>query len=120
MHEMSVIESLLEAVQREMQGHPQARVRAVHLRVGRLRQVSHETLRFCYEAAARGTALEGSQLMIQAVDASARCGVCSLEFEVEDNWFQCPRCHSSNGRLLRGQELDLVSIELEEPAAALS
>ena len=114
MHEMSIVEALLEAVQREARVHSDARVLAVHVRVGKLRLVVPETLQFCYEAATRDTSLAGSQLEIEAVPATARCRECRAEFAVEENWFECPRCQSVGAELLTGQELDLTSIELEE------
>jgi hydrogenase nickel incorporation protein HypA/HybF len=117
MHEMSIVEALLQALAGELRAHPEARVRAVCVRVGQLRLVEPSMLEFCYAAATRGTSLRDSRLEIERVDAAARCGVCSLEFDVEDNWFECPRCRSANVRLLRGDELDLVSLELEEARA---
>ena len=114
MHEMSIIEALLDAVERERQSHADAGVVAVRVRIGQLRQVVPETLRFCYNASVRDTHLAGSQLEIEAVPATARCRACRAEFPVEDNWFECPRCRSIGAELLTGQELDLTSIELEE------
>ena len=72
------------------------------------------TLQFCYEASVRDTPLANSQLEIERVPASARCDVCSLEFPVEEDWFECPRCHSMNARVLKGDELLLTSLEIEE------
>ena len=116
MHEMSIVEALLEAVQRACADamRCEARVLAVHVRVGQLRQVVPETLQFCYEAATRDTVLAGSQLEIEKVPATARCRECRAEFAVEENWFECPRCQSAGAELLTGRELDLISIELEE------
>jgi hydrogenase nickel incorporation protein HypA/HybF len=119
---MSIVEALMEAVQLESRVHSGApastpggaRVLAVHVRVGKLRQVVPETLQFCYEAATRDTALAGSRLVIEAVPATARCRECRAEFAVEENWFECPRCQTVGAELLTGQELDLTSIELEE------
>ncbi len=114
MHEMSIVEALLDAVERERQSHADAEVVAVRVRIGQLRQIVPETLRFCYNASVRDTHLAGSQLEIEAVPATARCRACHAEFPVEDNWFECPRCRSIGAELLTGQELDLTSIELEE------
>ena len=113
MHEMSIVEALLEAVQRELRVHSDACVLAVHVRVGQLRQVVPETLQFCYQAATRDTPLAGSQLEIVEVPATARCRECRTEFAVEENWFECPRCQSVGGQLLAGDELQLTSIEIE-------
>jgi hydrogenase nickel incorporation protein HypA/HybF len=113
MHEMSIVEALLDSVREQLRAYPDGQVRAVCVRVGQLRQIEPQMLEFCYNAAVRGTPLEGSRLEIQQVEAAARCDVCSLEFAVEENWFECPRCHSTNARLLRGDELLLTSIEIE-------
>ena len=112
MHEMSVIEALLETANESLRSCPNSRVRTVRVVVGRLRQVEPAMLEFCYEAATRDTPLSGSRLEVQQVPAVARCDVCSLEFDVEDHWFECPRCGAANARLVRGDELLLASVEL--------
>lgn len=117
MHEMSIVEALLETVRGELRAHPDARVQTVHVRVGQLRQVEPDMLRFCYDAAVRDTPLAGSRLEIETDEASARCDVCSLEFPVEENWFECPRCRSANARLLKGDELLLTSLEIENASS---
>ena len=112
MHEMSIVEALLETVSREARSHAATGVRTVRVRVGALRQVVPETLVFCYDAAVRGTALAGSRLDIEPLAAEARCRTCDLIFAVEDNWFACPRCGAFGAELLQGNELELVSLEL--------
>jgi hydrogenase nickel incorporation protein HypA/HybF len=114
MHEMSIVEAMLVTVRDELHRHPGARLQTVRLRVGVLRLVEPGTLQFCYEAAVRDTPLANSQLEIERVPASARCDVCSLEFPVEEDWFECPRCHSMNARVLKGDELLLTSLEIED------
>jgi hydrogenase nickel incorporation protein HypA/HybF len=112
MHEMSIIEALLETVRGELRGHPSAHLRIVRLRVGALRKTVPEMLTFCYDAAVRGTLLEGSRLHVEELPAEARCRQCGLTFAVEDNWFECPRCKSTRADLLRGDELQLIDLEL--------
>jgi hydrogenase nickel incorporation protein HypA/HybF len=118
MHEMSIIEALLETVRDELQAHPGARVQTVRVHVGALRLVEPSVLTFCYEAAVRDTPLADSQLEIQQIAAYARCDVCSLEFPVEESWFECPRCRSVSARLLKGDELLLTSLEIEEGSSS--
>lgn len=113
MHEMSIIDALLDSVRRQARAYPDGQVRVVSVQVGRLRQVEPQTLEFCYAATVRGTPLEGSRLKIQQVEAAAYCDGCRLEFAVEENWFECPRCCSTDTRLLRGNELLLANIEIE-------
>ena len=114
MHEMSIVEALLDQIRQETR--PGTHVRRVRVRVGKLRQLVPETLTFCYEAAVRGTPLEGSRLEVEELPAEARCRRCSLTFAVEDNWFECPRCRATGADLLKGDELQLMSLELEKAA----
>jgi len=115
MHEMSIVEALLGTIRDELRRHPGARVQTVRVRIGALRLVEPAVLQFSYQAAVRDTTpLADSRLEIQQVEASARCDVCSLEFPVEESWFECPRCRSAHARLLKGDELLLTSLEIEE------
>lgn len=118
MHEMSIIEALLETVRDELRAHPGAHVQTVRVRVGQLRQVEPATLQFCYAAAVQDTPLANSRLEVHQVEASARCDVCSLEFPVEESWFECPRCGSTGARLLKGDELLLTNLEIENISAS--
>ena len=114
MHEMSIVEGLLDAVNKELRAYPGARTVAVRVRVGALRLVVPEVMETCYRAATLDTPLAGSRLELEQVAATARCPQCRHEFAVEEQWFECPKCHAAGGELLTGQELDLVNIELEE------
>ncbi|MCC7519840.1 MAG: hydrogenase maturation nickel metallochaperone HypA [Verrucomicrobiae bacterium] len=115
MHEFSLIEALVEAVETERKSCPGTRVRSVRIRVGELRQVEPSTLEFCWDAATQDTPLDGTTLRIERVDARARCPECRAEFAVRENWFECPACHALGGEILAGRELSLVSLELETP-----
>jgi len=118
MHEMSIVEALVKTVSDELRAHPGARVCAVRVRVGQLRLIEPAMLEFCYAAAVADTPLADSRLDIETVEASARCDVCSLEFPVEESWFECPRCRSTGARLVRGDELLLTRLEIEEHSAS--
>lgn len=118
MHEVSIVEGILDGVRQELLSHPGARVQIVRVRIGALRLVIPETLQFCYTAATQDTPLAGSQLEVESVVACARCRQCRAEFAVEDNWFQCPHCAAFDGELLTGNELDLIGIEIGEPCPA--
>jgi hydrogenase nickel incorporation protein HypA/HybF len=113
MHELSIVEALLGQIDEQLREHPGTRLTAVRLRVGALRQVVPEMLRFCFTAAIRDTALAGAELVVDETAAEARCGRCARTFAVDDHWFECPHCRSLGADLLRGNELELTSLELQ-------
>ncbi len=114
MHEMSIVEALLESVRAEVKAHADTRVLRVDVRIGALRLVIPETLQFCYHAATRDTELADSKLNVTTVAAIARCRQCQSRFPVEENWFACTQCGALGGVLETGNELDLTGIELEQ------
>jgi hydrogenase nickel incorporation protein HypA/HybF len=115
MHEMGIATEILriavESIPPEMAG---SRVVRVHLKVGRLAAVVPESLRFCFEVAAKETAAEGAELDIQEMAVVARCDGCDHQWEIEKAVFSCPRCGSGSIEMLSGRELDIDAIELEE------
>ena len=62
MHELALMDDLVTAVAAEV---GDARVVAVRLEVGCLSAALPHALRFCFDVAARGTALEGAALEIE-------------------------------------------------------
>lgn len=119
MHEMGIANSILEAVTRELSRYPGARGTKVGVRIGELAAIDPESLRFCFDALARDTSLEGLELETEFCPRRQRCDVCSIEFDVHDYEFCCPRCASSETKFVSGDELELTYLEVEEyePAA---
>jgi hydrogenase nickel incorporation protein HypA/HybF len=117
MHELSIAEELVRVIREELRIHPNARLKTALVRVGVLRLIEPATLEFCFEAAARDTRLAGARLKVEQVEASARCCECDREFPVEHNWFECPQCGETGSELLHGNELQLVSLEIEKEMA---
>lgn len=118
MHELSIAVSLVEVAAEQAAALGDVRVEALHVRLGALSGVVKESLLFCFDAAARGTALEGARLEIEEVPVAALCPRCGEERELPGAWsLQCPVCETPLPRLSRGRELELTSLEVEEHAA---
>jgi hydrogenase nickel incorporation protein HypA/HybF len=122
MHEMSIAQSILEVVQQYTKGNDQAkdanapRVKSVHLKIGEMAGVVPESLRFCFEVASEGTAVQGAELLIDEVPITCRCVSCNAEFSVERFLFLCPTCGTPDVELISGNELDVVELDLLEEA----
>ncbi len=142
MHELSIAESILDAVREEAQKRPGAHIAKVAVRVGGLSGVEPEALSFGFECLVRGTDLEPLTLVIEPVPRRQRCPACDLTFEVRNgnNEFEasqpggwrssgfdlglrtsdfglslaCPRCANAETILAGGEELDIAYLEVEE------
>ncbi|EFQ23593.1 hydrogenase expression/synthesis HypA [Aminomonas paucivorans DSM 12260] len=113
LHEMSLVESLLESLEMVVREQGVTGVREVGLRVGALRQVEPEVMAFCFSVATRGTFLEGAELRVILQPLRRRCLTCGHRWEGALQEAACPRCGSVSERT-GGFELDLEYIEVKE------
>jgi hydrogenase nickel incorporation protein HypA/HybF len=116
MHELSIATSIVDAVTESAAVYPGAHVKEVRLRVGALASVVEDSLQFCWELATEGTPLAGATLVINMLPVIVHCDACGVDAEIEGvQSFRCPRCGELAGDLRQGRELEIESIELEEP-----
>ena len=111
LHELSIAESVVRIAGRQADGR---QVTRVQMKVGHLRQVVPSSLAFGFELLAEGTPVEGAELEIEQVPAEGRCRGCGLESRLGRFPLLCPRCGGFDLEILRGEELIVESLELEE------
>jgi len=116
MHELSIAASIVEAVTESAAAYPGARVIAVRLRVGALASVVEDSLKFCWELASEGSPIAGAALVINKLPVILHCESCNADSEIDGvQSFRCPHCNELATDLRQGRELEIESIELEEP-----
>jgi hydrogenase nickel incorporation protein HypA/HybF len=115
MHELSIVEALIEQVQQEIdRGGHRGRVSRLHLAIGRLSGVSVDSIRFAFQLLAPGTVVQRAEIHVDQPPAACVCGVCGRRTEIEDLVVQCPACRSDRIHIEGGNELLLQTIDLEE------
>jgi hydrogenase nickel incorporation protein HypA/HybF len=112
MHELAITQNIVAIVEEAAKGR---RVRRVTLEIGALSGVMSEAIAFCFDVVTAGTALEGASLEIEEIEGRARCDACGAEFATETLFDLCP-CGSYRLTRLRGEELNVKSMELMEAA----
>ncbi len=111
MHELSLSSAVVATTVKHADGR---RVSVINLRIGRLRQVVPETLRFYFGFVSRETVCEGARLELEVIDARLRCRPCGTEWAIEIPAFRCPTCGGSDVGVASGDEFEVESIEVEE------
>lgn len=120
MHELSIAHGIVDVVTESARAAAASGIRAVFLNVGRLSGVEAGALQFSYDLVVQGTMLEGSRLVIQEVPIVIHCNTCGAERELPGvQRFRCPVCDTPSGDIRRGRELEVVSIEIMDTAAAI-
>jgi hydrogenase nickel incorporation protein HypA/HybF len=130
-HELAISQAIVDTALRHANGR---RITGVHVRAGSLRQVVPDSLAFYFEIVARDTTCEGARLELEAEAALLRCPRCNEEWDPAPPplathgelpaselpplpSFRCPAC-ATPGEVLRGGELDVEWIEIEDAVAA--
>ena len=108
MHELSITRSVV-AICAERAGG--AQVTRVTLEIGKLSAVLPDAVRFCFDACAKGTAIEGAALEIIETPGRARCRECGAAVALTELVGRCA-CGSADLELVQGEELKIREMEV--------
>ncbi len=114
MHELSIAEAVVGVVIRHAGDR---RVTKVELKVGHLRQVVPSALAFAFELTVQGTVAEGAELVLEEVQAAGACRTCGSETPLPDLPLACRHCGGFDVEVIRGEELSVEALELEDELA---
>jgi hydrogenase nickel incorporation protein HypA/HybF len=111
MHEMALIQSMLDIVEEEMKRHQLDKLKAIHLAVGLMTAVVPEQMNSCFEILTQNTWLAGAELKMRMVPITYKCRGCSREYTAEGFAFECPSCKEANPELIAGRDLQIEFLE---------
>ena len=92
MHEMSFAESILRVVSRASRENGRRPVTRVVLKVGKMSGVDPASLRYCLDAIASGSAMEGAKIDVVEVAPGLVCARCGRLPIGEARAPVCPKC----------------------------
>lgn len=119
MHELSIIHSILETAEQELQQRGRGySVEAIELEIGELAGVEIGTVEFLWPAAVEQTVLEKAVCQITRIPGKAECHDCGTSFDIRQYYDPCPACGSHLIRILSGEELRIKSLTLVGEAPA--
>ncbi len=114
MHELSIAQSIVEAVEAKATECNATHVKGVRLKIGEANSIVIDSLTFCFEMlTSLEPALAGAQLLIDTVPHRARCRHCNKEFAIVNFVAQCPTCQEWSSEVVSGNELQIVEMEIE-------
>jgi len=111
MHEIAIVSSLFEIINRKIEEHAIESISRVCLKVGEMAAIEPMTLTACFEMLAEGTPVQGAVLAIDILPVMARCPPCATLFRVIQHQFVCPTCCGDTVEFVSGKELYIDSME---------
>ena len=113
MHELAICQSLMDQVQDIALERNAQSVTSIVVSMGALSGVEVQLLKDAYTVASAGTVAEHADLVIEHVPVRVKCNQCNSESEVLPNKLVCKQCGDWRTTLVSGDELMLMSVELE-------
>jgi hydrogenase nickel incorporation protein HypA/HybF len=115
MHELSICQALMNQVKSIAAENSARNVVTIVLGIGPLSGVEAELLKNAYPLASAGTVAEHARLIIEPLPIRVSCNSCNRESSVSPNKLVCQHCGDWQTTLISGDELLLMSVELEKP-----
>lgn len=113
MHEVGLVEGIIDAVRRRAGERPVARVT---VRIGVLHRAAPGPMEQAFEMVGAGTNVEGARLDLVQTPVASTCRDCGRSEQGTEMDPVCQGCGSSSMVYSGGDELMLESIEYREPA----
>jgi len=113
MHELSLMEGMVQGILEEASRQGFSRVHQVRLEIGRLAGVELEALRFAFGPVTEGTLIEGAQLEILELPGLGLCQACGQQVEIEARFDLCPQCGEGFVALASGTEVRVKDLDVE-------
>ncbi len=113
MHELSIAENIVSLVAEQAERSGFSRVRVIRLELGAFSSVEEQALRFCFGAAAQGSAAEEAELDVVVVPGEAWCLDCNQVVQLAERLAPCPHCGGGQLQVTGGQELRVRELEVD-------
>jgi len=114
MHELSICQALIKQVEHVAVQHNAKNISSIVISVGPLSGVEIQLLKNVYPVASEGTIAESAELVIKQVPLRIKCNQCGVESDGSVNSLTCKQCGDWRTTLISGDELMLMSVELEK------
>ncbi len=111
MHELSLVQEILEIALETARKHGVDHISAVEVEVGQASGVVKEAMEFAWEATRKGTLLGTASLVIKSIPLQALCRNCGRNYQPDEMFAPCPVCGEVSPEIIAGKELKVVAIE---------
>ncbi len=116
MHEMAIVESIMEIIEQQVKIYSANKVVSVNLEFGALTGVMPAAVEFAFEVLSKGSVAEGAELHVEIIPIKILCHECGKTSVLEQFEPVCPACGCEVMTIVQGRnEMRVASLELEDP-----
>jgi hydrogenase nickel insertion protein HypA len=116
MHESSLAINMIEVAQDQCRARAYASVDSITVRLGKASGIQPESLEVSFNALKKNTVAGNAKLIFEIISLAGICMSCKKAFEIHNvpdvSALACPHCGSTMLEIIRGREMEIVSMEL--------
>lgn len=113
MHEMAIVQSVLDIALSAAEKAGAGRVTQINIKMGEYSDVVPAVLRDYFAVAARGTLAQGARIALTRIPVTMRCRSCGWQGPVDKLHICCGGCGGGDLALLTGREFYVESLEAD-------
>ncbi len=115
MHELPIVNNILQVVLKHAVAHKVKKVLAIHIQVGEMSDIEDTWMQKYFDYLAKDDIVNGARLVIERVPVVMKCSECCISYEVDikkDQTMACPECASVNSTMISGQQYFIKNLEV--------
>ena len=112
MHEASIARSIAESAQKISKDEGINKIEIINLTIGKIHHIVNEVLIDIFDIIkAEYEVLKNSKIKIETKDIKIKCRICDRSSVLDEPFFLCPSCSSTDIELIHGNELHIKTIQ---------
>ena len=113
MHEYSIVQSMLNQCENVAKQNNATKVTKVVVKIGVMSGIEPDLLQTAFDTFKLDTMCEDCEYIQQIQPIKIKCKQCNQESELSKNEYNCPQCQSIDIDVIDGEDMYLMSLELE-------
>ncbi|RLA71665.1 MAG: hydrogenase maturation nickel metallochaperone HypA [Epsilonproteobacteria bacterium] len=113
MHEYSIVQALLEQCETLAKENSAEKITKVVTKIGKFSGIEPHLLEIAFETFKEKTVCDGAEFVMNIQDLLLYCNDCKKETLRKEAHYQCKHCQSTNVSVIDGDEMYLMTLEME-------
>ena len=113
MHEYSIVQSLIESCEEHVKSNNAKKVTKVVVKIGVMSGVEPHLLKEAFDMFKEDTVCGTCEFIMNIQKVKIECRSCFVTSELDKNEYCCPKCESIDIKIIDGEDMFLMQLELE-------
>lgn len=110
MHELGIVYQVVKTIDQVKKEQGLTDIESITLEIGEMSDVVPKFIEEAWQAVKETTQYPNAKMIIEVIEARAKCKDCGHIVLVRNINFECPKCNSTQLEIISGREFDIKQI----------